>query len=142
MRKNAIIYINETQAQVTKAFAKNAVIFGTDEFKLWREYRKEFPEATMVTKTIKKNANKRTNKNLTYENMAGYIKVQENAEELMKEFQKEINLSKVQTSPYRHVLAWFEQKFENFDSYKKYFEELKEKDAAENSMFNLATATN
>lgn len=142
MRKNAIIYINETQAQVTKAFAKNAVIFGTDEFKLWREYRKEFPEATMVIKKINTNPNKKTNKNLTYVNMAGYIKVQENAEELMKEFEKQISLSKVQTSPYRHVLAWFEQKFENFDSYKKYFEELKEKEEKENSMFNLATVTN
>ena len=45
MKKNAVIYIDDTTAQVTKAFEKQARIFGTEEFKLWREYRKEFPEA-------------------------------------------------------------------------------------------------
>ena len=32
--KNTIIYINDTEAQVTKAFAKQARIFGTPEYKL------------------------------------------------------------------------------------------------------------
>ena len=51
MAKMVIKMISETEAQVTKAFAKNAVIFGTEEYKLWREYRKDFPNAKMVTKT-------------------------------------------------------------------------------------------
>lgn len=54
MAKMVIKMISETEAQVTKAFAKNAVIFGTEEYKLWREYRKDFPDAKMVTKTIKR----------------------------------------------------------------------------------------
>ena len=33
-----IIFINETTAQVTKDFAKKSHVFGTEEFKLWREY--------------------------------------------------------------------------------------------------------
>ena len=48
-----IRYINDNQAQVTKAFAKKAQIFGTEEFKLWREYLAYYPEAKMVPKTIK-----------------------------------------------------------------------------------------
>lgn len=44
MAKMVIKMISETEAQVTKAFAKNAVIFGTEEYKLWREYRKDFPD--------------------------------------------------------------------------------------------------
>ena len=63
MAKMVIKMISETEAQVTKAFAKNAVILGTDEYKLWKEYRKDFPDAKMVTKTIKKNPEKKTYKN-------------------------------------------------------------------------------
>ena len=75
MNKNTIRYIDENTALVTKAFAKNAAIFGTEEFKQWREYLTYFPNAKMATKTIKKNPNKQTStKNMTYENMATYIR--------------------------------------------------------------------
>ncbi len=87
MKKNAIIYIDDTHAQVTKAFAKQARIFGTPEYREWRAYRQDFPNAQMVTKTIKKAKNKKNDaKNRTYEKMAEYISLQENADELMKEF--------------------------------------------------------
>ena len=36
---SVIRYIDDTTAQVTKAFEKKACIFGTEEFKLWREYK-------------------------------------------------------------------------------------------------------
>ncbi len=49
MKKNAIIYINDTQAQVTKAFEKQARIFGTEQYNLWKAYRQDFPDAKMVT---------------------------------------------------------------------------------------------
>lgn len=134
--KNAIRYIDETTAQVTKAFQKNASIFGTDEFKLWREYKAMFPEAKMVTKTIKKNPNKlNITKNMTYENMAAFIREQDDAAEVMKEFQKQINLSKVKANPYRAVLAWFKKKYPDVNDYMNYFEELAAKKSAENDMF-------
>lgn len=123
--ENAII------AQVTKAFEKNARVFGTEEYKLWREFKKDCPNAVMTTKRIKKNPNKKTNKNLTYDNMKAYINEQPNADELMKQFERELKLSKIQTSPYRAVLAWFEQTFEGYDSYKEYFKALAEKEAEE-----------
>lgn len=119
--KNAIIYINDTEAQVTKAFAKQARIFGTPEYKLWREYRKDFPEAQMVTKTIKKNASKRTYKNLTYANMERFLKSQENGEELLKEFNIKKEVAAIQQNPYRAVLAWFLQTFPDYDNYKAFF---------------------
>ena len=130
MKKNEIIYVNDTTAMVTKAFEKKACIFGTEEFKLWREYKKEFPKAKMTTKTIKKNPNKRTStKNMTYDNMEIFISQQENAEELMAAFNKQKALSKVQSDPYRFVLAWFLKKFENYDEgYKAFFEDLAKKD--------------
>ena len=113
MKKNAIIYIDDTQAQVTKAFAKQARIFGTPEYREWRAYRQDFPNAQMVTKTIKKAKNKKNDaKNRTYEKMAEYISLQENADELMKEFEVQKKLSIVQKSPYRFVLNWFLDTFD------------------------------
>lgn len=125
MKNLEIKITNEKNGMVTKAFAKQAVIFGTPEYKAWKEFSKEFPNAKMVTKTIKKNPDKKTFLNLTYENMRGYIAEQENSEELIIEFDRQLVLSKIQTSPYRFMVAWFEQKFENYDSYKQYFENLK-----------------
>ena len=140
--KNAIRYINDNEAQVTKAFQKNASIFGTDEFKLWREYKAMFPGAKMTTKTIKKNPNKlNITKNMTYENMALYIRQQDDAVEVMVEFQKQINLSKVKANPYRAVLAWFKQKYSNVNDYMDYFEALAAEKAQKESMFALTPAT-
>lgn len=95
MTKNTIRYITDTEAQVTKAFAKQAVIFGTDEYKLWKAYREDFPAAKMITKSIKKNPNKKTTKNLTYDNMRAFIKEQNNAKTKLNELEKQIRISKI-----------------------------------------------
>ena len=138
MKKNAPKFVDDTHVQVTKEFAKNARIFGTPEYKLWREIRKDCPEAEMVLKSIKKNPDKKNDtKNMTYERMAIYIREQENAVVLMAEFKKQISLSKVQNNPYRSVLAWFIQKFENYDSYKSFFAEEAKKKAQEKNIFTV-----
>ena len=142
MKKNAPKFVDDTHVQVTKEFAKNARIFGTPEYKLWREIRKDCPEAEMVTKTIKKNPNKQTStKNMKYEHMALYIRQQKEAEKLMAEFKKQIALSKVQTNPYRCVLAWFIQKFQNYDSYKAFFAEEAKKKAQEKDIFTVVKSS-
>ena len=121
MKKNAIVTIDETTARVTKAFQRQARIFGTDEYKMWKAYREDFPGAKMETKTIKRNTNKRTYRNLTYVNMGRYISV--NAPQLLEEFEREKDSAKAQENPYRAVLAWFLEKFPNYDEYKKFFED-------------------
>ena len=137
-KKSAPKFINDTDVQVTRGFAKNARIFGTPEYKLWREIKKDCPDAVMVLKTIKKNPRKRTStKNMTYEHMAIYIRQQEDAENLMTEFKKQIAISKVQTNPYRSVLAWFIQKFEGYDSYKSFFAAEAEKKAEAEDLFAI-----
>ena len=135
MAKMVIKMISETEAQVTKAFAKNAVIFGTSEYKLWKEYRKDFPNAKMVTKTIKKNPEKKTYKNLTYKNMELFIKVQpvekdenDNVIDYMKEFERQKLMAKVQANPYKSVLAWFLEKFKDYSTYKEFFKKLEEEE--------------
>lgn len=137
-KKSAPKFINDTDVQVTREFAKNAMIFGTPEYKLWREIKADCPDAQMVQKTIKKNPGKRTStKNMTYERMAIYIREQNNAATLMVEFKKQIAISKVQTNPYRSVLAWFVQKFEGYDSYKSFFAVEAEKKAQAEDLFAM-----
>ena len=120
---SVIRYINDTTAQVTKAFEKKACIFGTDEFKLWREYKKEFPKAKMVTKTIKKNEDQKRRRNKTFENMEAYIATQPNAEDLKKEFETIKQRSQIQKSPYQYVLSWFEAKFDGYNDLDQFMAE-------------------
>ena len=105
----------------------------------------ENPAAQMVTKKIKKNPEKKTNRNMTYENMELFIKQQKNAEELLKEFERQKKLSKIMPYPYAAVLEWFENTFKNPDEYQPLFAEMsaeKEKQKTENTGFiieNYAT---
>ena len=142
MKKNAPRFVDDTHVLVTKEFAKNARIFGTPEYKMWKEIRLDCPTAEMVTKTIKKNPDKKTStKNMTYENMAIYIREQDKAATLMVEFKKQIALSKVQTNPYRCVLAWFRKTFENYDSYKAFFEAEAQKEAQKKDIFTVVKSS-
>lgn len=140
--KTAPRFVDDTHVLVTKEFAKNARIFGTPEYKLWKEIRRDCEEAVMVTKTIKKNPNKKTStKNMTYERMAIYIREQGDAAALMVEFKKQISLSKVQTNPYRCVLAWFKQTFQNYDDYKAFFEAEAQKEAQKKDIFTVVKSS-
>ena len=118
-----IIYIDDEHALVTKAFEKKACIFGTEEFKRWREYKALFPKAQMVTKSIKKNPNQKNRRNMTFANMKAYIATQPNAEELKKEFETIKQRSQIQKSPYQYVLSWFEAKFQGFDDLDQFMAE-------------------
>ena len=137
---SVIRYINDTTAQVTKAFEKKACIFGTEEFKLWREYKKEFPKAKMVTKSIKKNPDQKNRRNMTFANMKAYIATQPNAKELEEEFKTIKQRSKIQKSPYQYVLSWFEAKFEGFNDLDQFMvpkeAERKAKEAENNAASN------
>lgn len=136
--RNAIRYINDTTAQVTKAFEKKAAIFGTEEFKQWREYKEMFPNAKMVTKTIKKNPDQKTRRNMTYENMEAFISTLEEkeADKVMEEFYTIKKRSKIQKSPYQYVLSWFEAKFDGYNDLDQFMNQkeeerkAKEKEAA------------
>ena len=120
---SVIRYINDTTAQVTKAFEKKACIFGTEEFNLWREYKAIYPDAKMVTKKIKKNEDQKRRRNKTFENMDAYIATQPNAEDLKKEFETIKQRSQIQKSPYQYVLSWFETKFEGYDDLDQFMAE-------------------
>lgn len=131
MKKNVIKMISENEAQVSKAFEKKARIYGTPEYKMWREFKAENPNCNMITKTIKKNPNKKTTLNLKYENMETFIDVQENKDILKAEFEKVKIMSKVQKNPYRYVLDWFEMKFKGYESFETFVKNVEEQREAE-----------
>lgn len=128
--KNYRIEIKRTEtgkvAVVPKEFAKKACIYGTEEYEKWEEILSKNPGIAMEAKTIKKNPDKKTNKNMTYKNMELYIREQENSDTLLKEFERQKRISKIQTNPYKSVLAWFCKKFEGFDDYKEFFKDKEE----------------
>ena len=144
-KTNPVKILDEEHVLVTKSFMKQARIFGTPEYKKWKEIKADLPNAQMVTKKIKKNPDKKTNRNKTYENMELFIKQQKNAEELLKEFERQKKLSKIMPYPYAAVLEWFENTFKNPDEYQPLFAEMsaeKEKQKTENTGFiieNYAT---
>ena len=146
--RNAIRYINDTTAQVTKAFEKKACVFGTEEFKLWREYKAMFPNAKMTTKSIKKNPDQKTRRNMTYENMEAFISTLEEkeAEKVMEEFYTIKKRSKIQKSPYQYVLSWFEAKFDGYNDLDQFMnqkeEERKQKEAEAAAEKAATTAQN
>ena len=132
-KSNVIRTIDNETAQVTKAFQKNAVIFGTEEFKLWREYLTYFPNAKMTTKSINKNPNQKNRRNLTFKNMVGFIQTQPNAKELMEEYETIQKRSKIQKSPYQYVLSWFEAKFEGYNDLKQFMAQKEEERSVEDA---------
>lgn len=142
MNSQKIVLTNDGNGKVTKKFAKQAKIFGTPEYKVWREFLNENPNAQMVVKAINKDKAKDTNrKNMTYENMRKYISVQENAENLSVEFDKIIVESKVQISPYKYVADWFVARFPKYKDGKEFQENTTAKEENKGSaVVNLATA--
>lgn len=120
MTNMAIVYVDDNTARVPKAFMKKANIFGTDEFMRWREYKKIYPHAKMITKNIKKNPDKKTTRNMTYENMEEFLRTLSNGDELCKELEIIKKRSRVQKSPYHYVLDWFSEKVEGYDDFKKF----------------------
>ena len=108
--KNVKINFETNEAIVTKAFQKQATIYGTPEFRQWREIRNEFPDIRMVVKS------NRTSDiyNTTYAKMEKYIKTFDNAEDILAEMAKVKERSKIQRNPHRYVLAWFESVYPDY----------------------------
>ena len=91
---------------VSKEFAEKTRVFGSPEFKAWREFLEVFPNAKMV---IDK---KKSNDKLTYEKMQLYIILEKS--ELSEAFERIKKLSKIHSSPYNYVLKWFKKYCQNY----------------------------
>lgn len=107
MTNMTIKLTSESTAVASKTFMKNAMIYGTEEYRILRSFKAENPGVVVSAKAIKKNPNKDSYKNLTYGNMIAYINELDNASELLKEFDRQKKMAVIAKNPYRYVLNWF-----------------------------------
>ena len=67
-------------------FAEAANIPTSDEYKLIKSIREDFPNIRIITRAGRNAKTCNANKRLTYANMENYIRVQDSADELMAAF--------------------------------------------------------
>ena len=97
---------------LTKKFYKAATTLNSPEYTTLMQLRRDNPGFAVELREIKKKEGKQSYRNLTYANMRNYIITLEGEEsENLKEFDKVLKLSKVQTGPYAYVKTWFLKKY-------------------------------
>lgn len=103
-------------------FAKRAKIYGTSEYKKLQKARQDYPEYE-VKKRIKRNPNKNTFANLTYDKMENHILKSENAEENHRVFEelKEIAKAANRGTGYPTVKKWFLKMYPEYASFNNMF---------------------
>ena len=94
---------------ITKAFEEAMKDPFSTEYKILKQFKKDYP---MVQVVEKKTSHK--GKGLTYENMKNYILSYSNSDEILPMFYKAIDLSVVQANKYGFVKKWFLNQFPNY----------------------------
>ena len=96
---------------MTADFADRAYDPTTEEYEILTRLQRDFPRLRIVRKTHRSPKTTNPAKGLTYERMEKYIRLHENADELLDLFQK------VQSAGrgYPYVKAWFVKQFPNYN---------------------------
>ncbi len=112
------IFHKERKIVMDRTFAKKAENTMSEEYAHLQQVRRDYPKYMVTLKTIKKNHNKNTYRGLTYEYMYDYIAThkelsQEKKENLRRELDSMIRISKCQALKYRYpvIKKWFIDKF-------------------------------
>ena len=95
---------------MTADFALKAYDPTTEEYEILTRLQKDFPRLRVVRKTHRSPKTANPAKGLTYERMEKYIRLFDNADELMDLFQK----VKSADRGYQFVKAWFVKQFPNY----------------------------
>ena len=95
---------------MTADFAMKAYDPTTEEYAILTRLQHDFPRLRIVRKTHRSPKTANPAKGLTYERMEKYIRLHENADELLDLFQK----VKSADRGYSYVKAWFVKQFPNY----------------------------
>ena len=95
---------------MTAEFADRAYDPSTEEYEILTRLQKDFPRLRVVRKTHRSPKTANPAKGLTYERMEKYIRLFDNADELMDLFQK----VKSADRGYQFVKAWFVKQFPHY----------------------------
>lgn len=113
-REGYKILFNENTVIMNHKFAAAAAKYGTPENMLMKSIRADFPGMSEVIVSGREQRSAKTNHRLTYENMEQYIRVHENAAELLDVFATVRAASVALASPYKYVCDWFKAQFPNY----------------------------
>lgn len=101
-------------------FAEASTEYGTTEYKLLQNIRRDLPNIKIVKRAGRKQTTCNASKRLTYKNMQEYIRVQENSEQLLASFMLARIESQCAPSPYAFVRDWFVKQFPNYQECKTF----------------------
>ena len=113
MMNYKIDFVNNTLT-MSKSFEDALNNPASEEYKLWKQLRADFPSMTIIRKTRRTSKKARPNKNLTYKHMEQYMSVFKNADELLAQFDAVKRCSLAQNNPYKFVLDWFKTQFPKY----------------------------
>ena len=111
MNKGYEFDLTTNEFRMTESFARKASQVGTPEYQMILKVKRDHPQVT-----VKKIVKPKGGRGLNYDMMLNYIRLQENADAMEKEFDRQKRLSRVQTMPYRFVRRWFD------DNYPEYYD--------------------
>ena len=112
----------ERKLVMDRTFAKNAAYVGSEEYDLLQSARAAYPKYRVVTRSIKRNAKKKTYAGLTYEYMRSYIATHEKKENVIKalhEFEEMLLISRCHGSGYKYpvIKSWFLERYSEIAEY-------------------------
>ena len=113
-RKGYKILFDTNTVIMNHKFAAAAAVYGSDENRLIRDIRADFPGMTEVVISGRVQTSAKANHRLTYENMEKHIRVYENADELLAVFETVKAASVALASPYKYVADWFKAQFPDY----------------------------
>lgn len=111
------------QIIMDRTFAKNSENTRSEEYAHLQEVRRDYPTYQVIRRTIKKSANKKTYKGLTYDYMRNYILTcgAPNRERyaILAEFDKLLLISQCQSKSLRYpvIKHWFFEKFPEIENF-------------------------
>ena len=109
MNKGYEFDLTTNEFRMTESFARKASQVGTPEYQVILKVKRDHPQVT-----VKKIAKRKSGRGLNYDMMLNYIRLQENADAMEKEFDRQKCLSRVQPMPYRFVLNWFDDNYPDY----------------------------
>ena len=111
------------QIIMDRTFAKSSENTRSEEYTHLQEVRRDYPTYQVVRRTIKKSANKKTYKGLTYDYMRNYINIckrpAQDRMEILAEFEELLLISQCQSKSLRYpvIKHWFFEKFPEIENF-------------------------
>lgn len=133
--KNAIVLNNKNHTiELTKKFAAASSVYGSEEYKMLQEARRDYPTYRVVTVSKKSDkAKKNMFKGLTYEYMELYIEMHDDEEKtIMSKFKalrgqdEMLEDLEMESESYFTIKAWFLGQFPEIGEFQKQREAITE----------------